>query len=297
MRITSKMVEGSVLRNLNSSMERMSKYQNQLSTGKQFSSPSDDPIGVAQTLSLKAVLKDMEQYDKNIGDALAWMNIADSSLGNVGDTLQKAREIAVQGANGSLSQFDRDILAGEVEQLLEELVSAANSSYGGRYIFGGFRTTTEPFTSVGSPITAVNYNGDNGNILYETEKGISIAVNVPGSDAFQGATNVFQSLIDLRDNLLAGDAAAVSNDIGAVDASFDQVLNSRSVIGARINRLEASRERMIDRSLNFSKLLAETEGADMAEVIMNLTMEENVYRAALSSGARIIQPSLLDFIR
>jgi len=291
------MIEGSVLGNLNSSMERMSRYQNQLSTGKQFNLPSDDPIGVAQALSLKSVLRGIDQYKKNIGDALSWMDTSDSAMGDAVDALQSARETAVRGANDTYSQKDRDIMARDIEQLLDRLISVANTSFGGRYVFAGHRTTTEPFTPVGSPITAVNYNGDIGSIEFEVQKGINVATNISGVDIFQGATDVFQTLINLRDHLLAGNTASIGADMGALDDAMEQIQNNRSIIGARINRLEATEGRLTERSLSLMKLLSEKEDVDMAEVIMSLKMEENVYRAALSSGSMVIQPSLLDFIR
>ena len=297
MRITNNMLSDNILKNLSSVLERMNVYQNQVSTGKRFSKPSEDPIGVGRSLSLRAVIKDLEQYGENLDDALSWLDATDGALRNTTGVLQKAREIAVSGANDTLNQTDRDNLATEVEQLLEETINLANTSSEGRYIFAGHRTTTQPFTPTGSPVTSVAYSGDDGSILYETEKGINVTVNLPGSDVFTGTQDIFQALIDLRDHLQAGDVSNISLDIGEIDACMDQVLNSGAVVGAKMNRLEMSKERLSESSLHLTELLSEIEDVDMAEAIIKLKTEENVYRAALSVGTRIIQPSLLDFLR
>ncbi|MDI6799679.1 MAG: flagellar hook-associated protein FlgL [Actinomycetota bacterium] len=297
MRVTNKMVQARILTNLNSSMGRLNMLQNQLSTGKLFSSPSEDPIAAAQSLSIKSIIKDIEQYQKNINSATAWIDIAETSMSDVVSTVQKSREIAVAGASGTASADDREALAKEVDQLLEGLVTVANTSYGGKYIFAGFRTTAEPFAKVGDPITSVAYNGDGGEILYETESGIKVAVNIPGSEIFGGPNNSFNALIDLRDHLLAGNTAALTADIGLIDQALEQVQDKRSIFGARANRLEAADNRLTDRMINLKKLLAKTEDIDMAEVIMNLKMEENVYQAALAAGSRVMQMSLLDYLK
>ncbi len=297
MRVTNRMLTDTVLKNLTGTLERMSVYQNQLATGKQFTMPSDDPIGVARSLSLRAVLNNQDQYIKNTGDALSWLDTTDIALGNVTNMLQKAREIAVSGANDTLTQNARDNLAIQVDALLEETINIGNNLYGGRYIFAGFKTTTKPFTAVGSPITSVTYNGDNGSILYEIDRGINVGVNTVGSDVFIGTQNVFQALIDLRDDLQAGDVNNISVDIGKFDDAMDQVLNQRAIVGARTNRLEVSTERLTDNSIRLAELLSETEDVDITEAILKLKTEENVYMSALSVGARIIQPSLLDFLR
>jgi flagellar hook-associated protein 3 FlgL len=296
MRITNRMLVDNLLKNLTGNLERMSVYQEQLATGKQFSAPSDNPIGVARSLSLRAVLKDQEQYVKNTDDALAWLDTTDLALSNATGILQKARELAVSGANDTMTQEARDDLAIEVQELLEETINIGNSSYGGRYIFGGYMTTAQPFIAVGSPTTSVTYNGDAGNIAYEIDRGINVSVNIPGSDVFEGAQNIFQSLIDLRDDLQAGNISNVSSDIGKFDAAMDQVLNQRATVGARMNRLEVSKDRISESTVRLTELLSQTEDVDMAEAILKLKSEENVYQSALAVGTRIIQPSLLDFL-
>jgi flagellar hook-associated protein 3 FlgL len=151
---------------------------------------------------------------------------------------------------------------------------------------------------VGSPATAVIYSGDSGILNREIGVGITLSINVTGAQVFSGASNIFDSLIMLRDNLIAGNTAAISTgDINNLDRSIDNVLAYRAEIGAKINRLELHKERLGDMRVNFTKLLSANEDADMAEVIMNLQIQENVYRASLSTGARIIQPTLVDFLR
>ncbi len=296
MRITNQMLNDTVLKNLSASLERLNVYQNQVSTGKRFNSPSDDPIGVGRAISLRAVLKSVDQYISNTDDALSWLDVTDMALRNATSVLQKAREIAVSGANDTLTQAARDTLAIEVDELLSETINIGNTTYGGRYVFAGFSTTAQAFTPVGSPITSVTYDGDAGEIMYEIDKGINVGVNIVGSDVFTGSQDIFQALINLRDNLSAGDISGISNGIAEIDASMDQVLNSEAIVGARMNRLEMSKERLSESSLHLTELFSEIEDVDMAEAIIKLKTEENVYKSALSVGTRVIQPSLLDFL-
>jgi len=297
-RVTNRMLVDNFLANITNNLRHMERLEQQMATGRRISRPSDDPVGVVSSLRLRSNLMETAKYDENADEANSWLEASDTALGNVTLILQKARELAVRGATESMSQQSRDAVAKEVNQLLEQLVDMANSVHDGRYIFGGYQTTSAPFTAVGSPATAVIYSGDSGILNREIGVGITLSINVTGAQVFSGASNIFDSLIMLRDNLIAGNTAAISTgDINNLDRSIDNVLAYRAEIGAKINRLELHKERLGDMRVNFTKLLSANEDADMAEVIMNLQIQENVYRASLSTGARIIQPTLVDFLR
>ncbi|MGE5553708.1 MAG: flagellar hook-associated protein FlgL [Betaproteobacteria bacterium] len=308
MRITNQMMVSRFLRNLNANLALLSDSNEKLSTGKRIQRPSDDPIAVARSLQLRTSLNETEQFIRNVASATSWMEAADSAMSDVSAVLQRAKEIAVSGANGTLVDGSLAALADEVDKLLEHAVQVANSDHAGRYIFGGFQTIARPFNAVTGPapggwiqppggqmITAVNYAGDSGNITYEVGSGILATVNAPGDAVFN---QVFQALIDLRDNLRSRNQAAItSSSLDLIDQAVDNLLEWQAELGARTNQLELTNNRLLELKANFQKLLSENEDADIAEVIMQLKMQENVYRAALDAGARIIQPTLLDFLR
>ncbi|MDI6869871.1 MAG: flagellar hook-associated protein FlgL [Bacillota bacterium] len=308
MRITNQMMVSRFLRNLNANLELLADSNEKLSTGKRIQRPSDDPIAVARSLHLRTSINETQQFIRNVASATSWMEAADSALSDATAVLHRAKEIAVAGANGTLVDGSLAALADEVDKLIEHLVQVANSDHAGRYIFGGFQTTAPPFTANRIPapggwiqppggqlIGSVTYNGDSGNISYEVGSGIQATVNAPGDTVFNQA---FQALIDLRDNLRSRNQAGISStSLSLIEQAVDNLLEWQAELGARTNQLELTNTRLLELKANFEKLLSENEDADIPEAIMRLKMQENVYRAALDSGARIIQPTLLDFLR
>ncbi|MDI6716289.1 MAG: flagellar hook-associated protein FlgL [Actinomycetota bacterium] len=294
MRITNSMLSNTILKNISASYERLEKYEAQLSSGKLFRRPSDNPITVKQAMDIRASLKDIDQYLGNIEDGISWLDTADTALRNASDLLHRAKELAVRGANATNSQDELQAIALEVDQLLENMISIGNTTFADRYVFAGHKTTMVPFTNAGS---TVNYNGDSGSISYEIEKGITAQVNLPGDNVFKGTTDVFQVLIDLRDHLRAGNYSAVSQDTSRVDDALDAITNALTVIGARTNHLELTRDRQEQAKINLSEILSNIEDADLAEVIVKLKMEENVYQSALLTGSMAMQKSLIDFLK
>jgi len=143
--------------------------------------------------------------------------------------------------------------------------------------------------------TVCPYQGDTGRRELEIASGVKIAVNVLGSELFD---QIFQAVTNLRDALYEGDTATVGNQsLAEVEDALDTLLRVRADVGARINRLELADARMQELELNVEQLISDNEDVDLARAIIDLKVAENVYRAALASGARIIQPTLLDFLR
>lgn len=308
MRITNQMMANRILQNLNANLALMNSSSEQLSTGKRIQRPSDDPIGASRSLQLRTSVHETEQFIRNVSTATSWMEGADAAMSDATVTLQRARELAVQGANGTLADESLGAIADEVDQLISHLVQTANADHGGRYVFGGFQTTNPPFTETTGPVpagwiqpvggqmvTGVTYNGDSGKISYEIASGVTTTVNVPGDSLFGDA---FQALINLRDNLRSRNQSQISNvSLAEIDQATDNLLGWQADLGARTNQLESTNNRLQDLKTNFQQLLSENEDADIAEVIMKLKMQENVYQAALNTGARVIQPTLMDFLK
>jgi len=293
MRVTNNMIARNAVNNLNLHLRRQEELHYQLASGKRLRVPSDDPAATSHSMRLHSDLTHTKQYRANIGVALSWLEATDSVLNEVGQALQRVKELAVYGANGVLPQDARDAIAREVDQILEHLVDLANSSHAGLYLFGGHRTTTPPY--VLSDGTVSPYQGDKGRRELEIASGVKIAVNVLGSELFD---QIFQAVTNLRDALYAGDTATVGNQsLAEVEDALDTLLRVRADVGARINRLELADARMQELELNVEQLISDNEDVDLARAIIDLKVAENVYRAALASGARIIQPTLLDFLR
>lgn len=287
------MLSDTTLRNLNVNVERLDKLQNQLTSGKRISAPSDDPIGAASAIEFRAILNQIEQYIKNADSSISWLGATDSALDSVGGMLQRARELAVQGATDSLTTADKQRIAIEVEQLLENTIQVANSTYGTHYLLAGFKTNAPPFSPVGNPPSSVIYSGDNGQIQRQIDKDASVTVNVSGSVLSQ----VFTTLISLRDALNIGEASAISAKLTDIDAAIDSIVAARSEVGARINRITDQKSRLESLVVNISDILSKTEDVDMTKAISDFALQQNVYKAALAAGAKAIQPSLMDYLR
>ena len=289
MRISNEYMSNNLLKNLNNNKEDLNEYNNQLSTGKKFDSPSDDPTGVAKSMDLGATIGQNEQQLSNVEEGLAWSKATDSAMEQGGKVLQRSRELAMRGANDSLSQEDRNALAAEVDQLRENLLEVANSQHNDRYLFAGQKTKIKLFADVDG-----DYRGGQGEINREIANGTKLGINTTGG-FFSSALD---SLGNLSDDLKAGNTDEISNQrLGELDKNINTLLEKRAENGARQKRMEMTKNRLEEDKIKFEKLLSQNEDVDIAKTIMDLKMSENVYRAALSSGSRIIQPSLVDFIK
>jgi flagellar hook-associated protein 3 FlgL len=298
MRVTQGMMVRGVLKNLSQNLSLIDKYNTQLGTGKKVSRPSDDPSTTSLQMRLHSELRRIEQYRENVGAGITWLENTDAALEEAGAVLHRLRDLAVQGANGHLDQDSLNAIADEVNGLLNHLVQVGNTNIGGKYIFAGTRTLVAPLQAVydaGGNVTGVQYKGDSGSIEFEVSGGTSVKINIPASDVF---SDVIDAAIRLRDRLLAGDHAAVSSDsLAELDAAMDLILRQRSTVGAKVNRFELTESRLGETALNAERLLSNVESVDVAEVVMKLSLQQTVYEALLNVGSRVIQPTLLDFMR
>jgi flagellar hook-associated protein 3 FlgL len=298
MRITTGMQSGNLLRSLQGGNERTYKLQEQLSTGRRLNRPADDPVGVARALKHSRDLSENEQYTKNVNDASAVLDATDSALGSAGDILRRLQEIAVYGANDSLPQASKDALALEVDELVEQLVQIGNSTHSGTYIFAGEDVLNQPYALLPGPPDTVTYTGNNGKINYEIAPGVTDNVNYTGLEVFGAVSNdLFTHAIDLAGRLRTGTPTTIQTVEGWLSADLDNLLEYRSTIGAKSNKMELSLNRLSGSYVSINAQIAANEYTDIAKATMQLKIEENVYNAALAVGARVIPPSLVDFLR
>ncbi len=295
MRITNGSIMNNYLYNLNNNLENMQKYQNQLSTGKEISKPSDAPFLATKAMNLHTSLDRNEQYLKNIEDSIGWTEMTDSALGDITDIVQRIRELTVYGANGSLADADMEAIAMEVEQNIEGLAQIGNTNYDGRYVLAGQETTSPPFSVSGNMLS---YSGDAGLLDRELSENVSMSVNVSGNRIMDGGSESLQdTLKNIMDRLQSGQGGELSSDsLEKLDEHLENILSVRAEIGAKCNRLESAKSKNEAETLNMTELLSKTEDIDIAEKIMEFSMMQSVYQSSLATGARILQPSLLDYL-
>ncbi len=288
MRVTLTGLTLNFLRNLNAGLERLGRLQEQLATGKRMHRPSDDPANLPPVLVMRDALHAVQQYARNLQDTRTLLDAGQRALQDAVQVVHRLRELAVQGANGTLSASDMQALAREVEALRGELVALGNTQVAGKYVFGGTQTTSAPFEPDGT------YQGNASRIAREVDRGIVLEATVPGDVAFSGA---FSSSQALQAALESGDHDAVRATLVGLDGALDQLLTAQAELGARANRVEVVQARMGDFEVQLRELVSVREDVDLAQVVMDLRMQENIYQAALAVGARLIQPSLVDFLR
>lgn len=298
MRVTQSMLSSNMLRHVSQSYERMAKTQEQLSTGKKISRPSDDPVVAMKGMSYRTNLTEVEQYKRNLSEAYNWMENSDAALDKATSVMQRIRELTVQASNGTLEDSQRQIIAKEIGQLKEHMVSIANTQVAGKYIFNGNDTTAKPVDLTKTPSVSANGNP----VKIELSKGIDIAINVNPKNVFTYSsgtpeTGLFGDINELEKVLNSSNPSNVSDFIAVLDKNINNLVSERAELGARYNRLELIDARISEQEVIANRILSDNEDADIERVITDLKMQETVQRAALGVGARIIQPSLMDFLR
>lgn len=296
MRITQSMLSSNSLRNLSESYRRMGQYQDQLATGKKITKPSDDPVVAMKGMFYRSGLTEVEQYKRNLSELYLWMENSEAGIEQANNGLQRVRELVIQGKNGALSPSDREAVSREVEQIKADLVQVANTQVSGRYIFHGTDTDNPPVPVENPPTVAVNLSDPSlNNYKVEVSPGVSLRANINPANVFnQELFNVVQEIQTALENDKPADLEGLLNRL---DQTMDNLSSERAELGARYNRLEVIDSRLGQQEVMANRVLSDNEDADIERVITDLKTQESVHRAALGVGARILQPTLLDFLR
>lgn len=309
-RVTQGTITAQLLGNINKNLKQSADLQEKLSTGRNINRPSDDPVGITYSLRYRSELAINERFQDNVDSATSWLDFNDTLLSQVTDVLKRVKELAVQGSSGTNPQVALDNIAGEVEQLKEQIFDIANSQFKGKYVFNGQLTDQITYDPSVDPKTVLT---DHGKLEYIINTGVKLTVNLNGNDVFgyppasTGVTvnppntneedNLFHVLNQIVSNLRSGNYAGVNSQIPLLESRMDKVLTQQAEIGARINRIELVEDRLKDLNLNLETLQSKTEDADLEELIIRSKVNENVYQASLAIGSKIIQPTLVDFLR
>jgi flagellar hook-associated protein 3 FlgL len=288
------MLNQTLLYDLRNVTNQLSTSEQQLSSGYKLNQPSDDPYGASQALKLRADLAANRQYQSNVQDANSWQNVADTALGDIGDSIQRARDLVLQGANDTNASSDRQAIVTELNQLIDSIKTDANTQYAGRYIFSGTKTSTQPY-QLGSNDA---YSGNTAMITREIGVGVQVTINQPGASIIGDDTSgLLATLRGIVTDLQSGNTNALSTtDLDALDSANDQLLNARAQVGALSNRLTTASNRLQSTEQSTTQLLSNVQDADMTQVMINFSTQQAAYQAALRAGAQIIQPSLMDFL-
>jgi flagellar hook-associated protein 3 FlgL len=290
-RVTNSMTSRSVLSDIENVYAQLTATQNELSSGKQLTKPSDDPYGASRALTYRADIAANTQYQSNASEMGSWLSTSDTALGSINDALGRVRDLILQGANGTLSQTELDSISTELGQLADSIKSDANTQYAGSYVFSGSQTGTQPFTVGG----ADTYNGDSAGISRQLGQGVTMQVNVTGDVVVSPIlAAIRQAQADLAPGGTPGNLGTA--DLDAIDAAQSNLAEQQAVVGARANRVDLATSRLQQLQQAQTQQLSNVEDADVAKAMIDFSQQSAVYQAALRAGASLIQPTLMDYL-
>lgn len=267
----------------------------ELSTGSRINQPSDDPAGAAQQIEINAQTSQVDSYQRSIGSISGELSTADSTLSSVVSALQRAVSLGTEGANGTLSDADRSDIAAELSGIQSQLVSLANTSYQGQYIFAG-TANTQPYVLDSSSSSGVSYKGNQGTNSVTIGNGYSLQINLPGSQIFDGTgADVFQAISDLITGLQNN--SGVASAVTEVSNAINYLSTQQAFYGNALNETQAQQTYLGTEQVNLGQDSNTVSAADMATVASQVSSDQIAVDATLSAIGKLPQNSLFDYLR
>ncbi len=334
MRVTNKMLSNSFLTDMRSNLENLQTLQQQMTSGKEIRKPSDNPAKVARAMQLHTDINANKQYKENISDTINWLDTTDTALGQAGEVLQKMRELLVSAGNAAYGSSERQSIKDEINQRIDEFAQILNTSFDGKYLFGGSRGTVKPMTSIpnGKNTELAYYSNDESNpkltlpevvppgakgeldkinkkLIVEISPGVTMDYNVTAGEIIQfksetpGNPDNVNNILDLFKNIVNhldnpdDSSKLASSDLQDVTDAFNNLLKVRAEVGAKQNRMDSAKEKNGDETYNMTSILSRTEDIDITQKTMEYATLQTVYMASLQTSARVLQPTLLDYLR
>jgi len=303
LRVTHHGLVEQVIANVERRMELIARSQEQIATGRRINRPSNDPAAAGELLKLDSRYMRLDQYSRNIRNGLSHLKMTESGLGRIKDIIIRARSLAVKGANGALDKQDRQAIAGQIEQILQELLSTANQKFGNRYLFGGTETRNPPYQAVdgsnekladiipnfAEPLTVIELLADEGE---------RVKMSFAASDVFDlgDGETLFTILFELRDALNNNSETVTGAAITKLDDALEKLSAVSALLGARVNSIESMLGRITDQQINLNDRINDLGAVDIVEAITRLSENQVSYEMALRMSAKVIQPSLVNFV-
>lgn len=291
-RVTSQTQMRAAQANLQASAQRLAQLQEQSSSLKTISRASDDPARAANVLAVRAEQRATAQYTRNADNGNGWLTTLDTALGASTDILMKVRDLTMQGSNsGTMSPAAREAIAVQIDGLRQDLLKQANSTYLGRTVFAGNSDAGVAFTAEG-----LHNGGSTAGVERRVGAGSTVRVDADGAAVFGTGTESVFLLLDKISLALRESPATVSGHLAAVDTALNTVIAANSDVGARQARIESATAALVTQKGTLEAQRVQLEDADLATVILDLKLQEVAYQSALAVTARVIQPTLMDFL-
>jgi len=294
-----------MLRNLSASYSKMGKLQEQMTSGKKVNRPSDDPVAVMKGMGYRVQVDKVMQFKRNLGEVNNYLDSTDDALTQVGSALKRANELMVNASTGSMTQEDREAILEEIKQLRETAKDLANTKTGEKYIFSGTKTGTPLYDknpvpgqgpvrdADGYPTAAPDTPFEKG-IEIEVFDGVKMTVNTDAAQMFKEIDAMFA---EIEQAINDGESPELDRFITTTQEQMDKLLMKQAEVGALQNRADMMENRLGTQEGIAKKQMSQNEDIEIEVVITEMVTQEALHRAALSVGAKIIQPSLVDFLR
>ncbi len=283
---------------LNSTQQAQSDALQQLSSGRRISKPSDGPAAEAAMTAENSRSAAAVQFTANSESLKQVLNTADSTLSSVVTILQRASTLGVEAANGTLNQSDLAAIADEISGIKSQMLSLANTSYAGQYIFGGTVTANPPYAINATDSTQIDYNGNTQQNQVQIGSGLSVAANLPGSSIFsQSGASVFTALQSMISAIQAGNAPSISAAGIQLSTALDAVNTSRVFYGNTVNELTSNESYLSQEKINIASYQNTLVSSDTATAITAVTQAEYARNATVAAAAKMNQVSLLDYLK
>ncbi|NYJ06347.1 flagellar hook-associated protein FlgL [Petropleomorpha daqingensis] len=300
MRITQRAIVQNSLQGLNSNLAAYNRLQQQLTSGKTISRPSDSPTGTNTSLITRQAMSGNAQYARNISDGQTFLDATDSSIQDMLSQLARVRDLTVQALNGGAqSEASQQAIATEVAGIRQSLLGQANQVVQGRPLFGGVTAGSKAYDDSGA---YVGVGGTGGVAVQPLTRRVSdvetIRVDMTGPEAF-GDPASGKDLFSVINSVVANvaDTTALTDDLKDLDTVRDGLLAAAADIGTRSSRMQTAGTVNTGQALSLKTTLSDTEDVDLPKTIMEMQMQQNGYQAALQATAKVIQPTLLDFLK
>ena len=298
-RLTTSASNQQILSQLQVAGQNLADIQNQITTGRRINKMSDGPSDAVSSLARRASLSRAGQFERNIGEANDWLGLQDSALSSMTDKLSSVRTLLIQAQSAATqSPSSLTAIAAQINSLRDGLIGDANASRLGRPLFGGTTAGPAAYDAAGT------YLGDNGDVNIPVSANTTLKVNQTGPAVF-GTVNpadptsgdVFQLLGSLVTAVQTGNTGAMSAGLAKIDTATDRIANAQVVVGARVNQLDSLKSANDSSKLSLQASISNLEDVDLASSIVTLKTREAGYQAALQATSRVVQMSLMDFLK
>lgn len=281
---------------LSQSQQQINSDLQQVASGQSVNLPSDDPAAAAGLVRNAEQSSEADQFLRSVASISGEMQNADSALNSVVTALQRAISLGVQGANGTLNASDRAALANEVEGIYSQLISVANLSYQGKFVFGGTATQATPYVLDPNTPSGVRYEGNDGVNIVTVGEHLTLKTNLPGTQIFSSAgSDAFQALQDLITNLNGG--TDVDTAVNEVSAAYEHINAQRVFYGNGMNQLNAEQTGLSNQRTQLAQQQDTLGGADLSRVLSDLVNAQTSREATLEAISRTQQGNLFDYIK